>query len=96
MQSVVDPSLAAITPDQIGELGAALAKEIIDKVLQPQQKQLRTVVVMEALMLLYRFHAQSLPPEAMGLCSMALADVAGDLLKASATPQTAPAGAAIH
>lgn len=85
----------SLTPDQLREEGATLAKEIIDKVLQPKQ-DVRTVVVMEALLLLYRFHAASLPPDAVGICSMAIASLAGELLKASAIPQTAPAGASIH
>ncbi|GKS85566.1 hypothetical protein AVMA1855_15460 [Acidovorax sp. SUPP1855] len=74
--------------------GAALAAQIIDKVLRPHQP-LRTVVVLEALVMLYRFHAQTLPPHAIGLCSMSLAELAGELLKASTATQV-PDCNAIH
>ncbi len=96
MKSTAQEHAQTMTAAQLREQGAVLAAEIIDQVLRPKEPQMRTVVVMEALILLYRFHAQMLPPEAMGLCSMALASVAGDLLKASAALQTVPAGASIH
>ena len=70
--------------------------QLLDQVLRPKQPAMRTVVVLEALLLLYRYHAQSLPPDAMGMCSMAIANLAGDLLKASAAAQNVPAGASIH
>ncbi|ADU99794.1 hypothetical protein [Alicycliphilus denitrificans] len=85
----------ALTPAQFQEQALLLAKEIVDKVLR-QQQPLRTTVVMEALIALYCYHARSLPPEAMGDVAMALAGVAGEFLKASSTPQSAPAGAPIH
>ena len=94
--SQVSAEFQELTPDQLREQGLLLAREIVDQVLQPKQQHLRTVVVMEALMALYCLHARSLPPEAMGDVSMALAGVAGEFLKASSTPHAAPAGVPVH
>lgn len=96
MKSIAQENAPSMTYAQLREQGAMLAAEIIDQVLRPKQPAVRTVVVLEALLLLYRYHAQSLPPDAMGMCSMAIANLAGELLKASAAPQTVPAGASIH
>ncbi|HRP19370.1 MAG TPA: hypothetical protein PK925_01975 [Alicycliphilus sp.] len=84
----------ALTPVQFQEQALLLAKEIIEKVLRQQPQ--RVGVVLEALLMLYRFHAQSLSPEAKGDVAVALAGIAGEFLKASSTPQSAPAGVPIH
>lgn len=96
MKSTYQESLSELTPAEYQEKSAVLAKEIIDTVLRPKEGQMRTVVVMGALMLLYRFHVQSLPSESMVAGAMELASLAGELLKESTTHQTAPAGASVH
>ena len=80
------PTLPQLTPDELMLEGLKLSKEIIAKVFQHHTPPLRTVVVLEALMLLYRLHAEHLPPDAQGLCAMALGQMAGDLLQRSAAP----------
>lgn len=80
------PTQPLLTHDELKLQGFELSKEIITKVLQHQTPPLRTVVVLEALMLLYRFHAEHMPPDAQGMCAMALSQMAGDLLQRSAAP----------
>ena len=87
-------SMPALSPAEFNQEARQLALEIINQVLRPKEP-VRTAVVLEALLLLYRFHAEHLPADTQGQCSMALASVAGDLLKAS-TSTSAPAGAPIH
>ncbi|GKT21704.1 hypothetical protein [Acidovorax sp. SUPP3334] len=73
------------TADLQNEAGA-LAAEIIDRVLR-QAEPRRTVVVLEALVMLYRIHVQSLSPHGIGVCAMTLGQLAGEMLQAStATP----------
>ncbi|WOI47003.1 hypothetical protein [Acidovorax sp. BLS4] len=72
----------------------ALATEIIDCVLR-QPEPPRTVVVLEALVMLYRIHAQSLSPHGIGLCAMTLGQLAGEMLQAS-TATKVPGCNAIH
>lgn len=88
------PEVTEYTQADLQADGAALAAQIIDKVLRPHEP-LRTVVVLEALVMLYRFHAQTLSPHAIGLCSLSLAELAGELLKASTATQV-PGCNAIH
>ncbi|MFN3437828.1 MAG: hypothetical protein ACK41V_09060 [Acidovorax sp.] len=95
MKTVSHESLTSITPAQFQEQSQLLANEIVEKVLRPKTP-LRTTVVMQALISLYCHHAESLPSEARGDVAMALAGLAGEFLKASSAPQTAPAGAPIH
>ena len=85
----------ALTPAQFQEQALLLAKEIVDKVLLPKQR-LQTAVVMEALIALYCAHAQSLPAYARGEVAVALAGIAGEFLKSSSAPQSAPVGAPVH
>ncbi len=95
MKTVVTESLTPITRAQFQEQALMLAKEIVDKVLRPSSP-LRTTVVMEALMVLYCRHAESLPPEAKVDVAMALGGIAGELLQGASTTQSSAASATTH
>ena len=90
--SQINVDSQALTPAQFREQSLLLAKEIVDKVLQPNVR-LRTTVAMEALIYLYCLHARTLPPDTQGAIAMALAGIAGEFLHAS---KAAPAGAPVH
>lgn len=84
-----------LSPEEFSQEAGLLAMEIVTKVLRPKQP-VRTSVVLEALTRLYRYHAMSLPQEAQVACGVALGALAADLLQASVTPESAPAGASVH
>jgi hypothetical protein len=87
-----------LTREEFEQEACLLAMEIVTQVLRPkhQAQQLRTTVVLDALLRLYLFHARTLPAEAQRACGKALAGLASELLHASAYQPSAPAGAPIH
>lgn len=82
------------TPADLQNEAGALATEIIDCVLR-QPEPPRTVVVLEALVMLYRIHAQSLSPHGIGVCAMTLGQLAGEMLQTSTATPT-PGCNAVH
>jgi hypothetical protein len=66
------------------------------RVLRPHTPELRTAVVLQALISLYTTHVVTLPPNAIGSCGMALAGMAGELMQISSTSTAAPSGTSFH
>lgn len=58
-------STPELSPAEFNQEARLLALEIITRVLRPKEP-VRTAVVLEALLLLYRFHAEHLPAETQG------------------------------
>lgn len=71
-----------LSPEALNEQALALANEVIDKVLKHEQPR-RIAVVLEAMSLLYEFHAKSLPPVGIGMCALHLSTLAKELTQAA-------------
>ncbi|MBF9263592.1 hypothetical protein [Paracidovorax cattleyae] len=94
--NTVATSAPELSTEEFRQQANVLAVEIVTRVLRPREP-VRTTLVLEALLLLYRWHAMSMPVDARGACALAVGGMAAELLQASAaSDQSAPAGVTTH
>lgn len=73
-----------------------LATELSTRIVKSIEGEHPPFVVLEALCMAHRYAVSLMPPDLVGYAATGMAAYAGELLRASLAPQSAPTGTSVH